>query len=344
MKQVCCEGLKVHDDKITKKQYETYLGDVICSSGSNRKNIEKRTNCGVGAVSQILSTLSQVSLGHFHYEIALIFRDSMLVSKLVFSSEVWYNVKNEQYSKLEEIDEMFMRKIFDLPKSAPQIGLYAECGKIPIRYIIKTRRLLFYWHILHLDNKELLFKIYLAQKFKPGKNDWIMSVYKDMEEIGLKMTEEDIMKISKEKFKDIVQSKVNICFRTYFLKKPGSKTANIKIQDIFKPSSYMFSRKLNVEEIQTLFKLRTRTIDVKNNQESSFKGDIWCRTCSLFPESQKHIFECYEIIKQLMYLTFSEVKYEMIFGRLEEQEKFAKIYKIMLSTRSDIIKTCISPS
>jgi hypothetical protein len=101
MKQVCCEGLKVHDDKITKKQYETYLGDVICSSGSNRKNIEKRTNCGVGAVSQILSTLSQVSLGHFHYEIALIFRDSMLVSKLVFSSEVWYNVKNEQYSKLE---------------------------------------------------------------------------------------------------------------------------------------------------------------------------------------------------------------------------------------------------
>ena len=68
--------------------------------------MEKRCNSGIGAVSQILSILNRVSLGHFYYEMALVFRDTMLVSKLVSSSEAWYNITDEQYSKLEEIDEL----------------------------------------------------------------------------------------------------------------------------------------------------------------------------------------------------------------------------------------------
>ena len=39
-----CEGLKVHEETMKKKSHETYLGEVICSSGSNDKNIEKRRN------------------------------------------------------------------------------------------------------------------------------------------------------------------------------------------------------------------------------------------------------------------------------------------------------------
>ena len=141
-------------------------------------------------MSEIVSTLSQVSLGHYHFEMALIFRDSSLISKLVYSSEVWYNITNNQYTKLEEIDEMFMRKIFN--------------GKLPIRYIIKTRSLLYYWHILHLEENELVYKFYLGQKFKPSKNDWILTVQKDMNEIGLLMTENEMKEMSQEKFRAIV--------------------------------------------------------------------------------------------------------------------------------------------
>ena len=74
--------------------WETYLGDVICVSGTNKKNIENRRNCAIGSVSQIVSMLEQISLGHYHFEIGLVMRDSMLVSKLVSSSEFWYNEKN----------------------------------------------------------------------------------------------------------------------------------------------------------------------------------------------------------------------------------------------------------
>ena len=46
-------------------------------------------------------------------------RDTILVSKLLFSSEVWYNLTEKQVSKLEKVDEMFLRNLFSLAKSAP---------------------------------------------------------------------------------------------------------------------------------------------------------------------------------------------------------------------------------
>ena len=115
----CCI-LKVHDSVMMKKDHETYLGDVISSNGKNDKNILNKTNQGVGSVSQIFSMLSQVSLGHFYFEIALIMRDSMLVSKLVSSSEVLYDVTKQEYKKLESVDEMFYRRLFNVQISTPK--------------------------------------------------------------------------------------------------------------------------------------------------------------------------------------------------------------------------------
>ena len=109
------------------------------------------------------------------------------------------------------------------------------------------------------------------------------------------------------------------------------------------PSSYLFSKLLNKTEIQTLFKLRTRTIDVKKNQESSYKNNMWCRACCLFTESQEHLLDCHEIRKRLSCIDLSEIRYPMIFGNLEEQEKFAKSYQLVLNAWEDI-KNISSPS
>ena len=79
-----------------------------CSSGKNDRNIAYRVNLGVGAISQIFSTLRQVSLGHYFYDMALVFRDATLISKLVSSSEVWYGVTKQEYKRLENIESDFL--------------------------------------------------------------------------------------------------------------------------------------------------------------------------------------------------------------------------------------------
>ena len=58
------------------------------------------------------------------------------VSKLVSSSEVWYDVTKQEYKKLESVDEMFYRRLFNVQISTPKESLYMETGKIPIKYII----------------------------------------------------------------------------------------------------------------------------------------------------------------------------------------------------------------
>ena len=76
--------------------------------------------------------------------------------------------------------------------------------------------MLFYWHILHLEENELLFRFLAAQKLRPSKNDWILEVNKNMDEIDLKMSEEEVKNMSKIKFKTLVQRKMNYSVKKDF--------------------------------------------------------------------------------------------------------------------------------
>ena len=200
---------------------------------------------------------------------------------------------------------------------------------------------MYYWQILHYDETELLYKFNLAQSLRPGKNDWVLQIAQDLSDIDLHMTEEDIKRTSKTKFKSIIQSKVNTCVKTYFQKIQAkqSKTSNLIITENMKPAKFLSSRNLNPSEIRTLFRLRSRTISVKDNQSSSYKGNMSCRTCFLSPETQEHVFLCSEIRKMLPDINYDEVKYQMIFGKLEDQEKFTKIYHLILEARTDMMSS-----
>ena len=203
-----CLTQKVHSADINEAEYETYLGDIVSSDGSNDRNIANRYNKGVGAISQMDTMLNRTSLGHFYFEIGLVMRDTMLVSKLVYNSEVWYNVSHDQLSKLEQIDEMWLRKLFSLAKSAPKEGLYMECGKMPIRFVVMMRRILYLWNILHRDEDELVNRFLSAQQIWTSKKDWIQQVKKNIKEINVDLTDNQIMAMSYEAFKKKSKSKL----------------------------------------------------------------------------------------------------------------------------------------
>ena len=335
-----CLEQKVHQDTINDKSYETYLGDIVCSSGSNDRNIENRYNQGIGSVGQIMTILNQVSLGHYYVEIGLAMRDTILISKLVFNSEVWYNVKDKQISKLEQIDQMFFRKLLNLPRSAPREGMYIECGKLPVRFILKTRRLMFFWHVLNKDKHEILYKFLSAQQLSSSRTDWIRQVRKDMSEIKLEISDVEIENMSKEMFKKIVKQKIENCAVKYLqeIKNSHSKTSQLQITK-FQSAEYLKSNQLNLEEVQTLYKLRNRVIDLKENFKSSYQKNMWCRTCFLFNESQSHLLQCPAIVKKLKNeIDFKSIQYSMLFSTIDDQVKIAKIYTVILKARLDLIE------
>ena len=59
----------------------------------------------------------------------------------------------------------------------------------------------------YVDENELLYKFFLAQNVKPSKNEWVLQIHKDSEEIDLRLSELDIKNMSKNKFKKIVLEK-----------------------------------------------------------------------------------------------------------------------------------------
>ena len=131
----------------------------------------------------------------------------------------------------------------------------------------------------------------------------------------MNLEDEEVRKLKISKFKEFLQNKVNSYAARYFadIQSRQTKSQHLEISPIFKPASYLSSQKLTISEIQTLFLLRCRSINVKGNQSSAHEGNMWCRACKLFPEHQQHILQCSEIRKKVNFLDVCKLRYEMIY-------------------------------
>ena len=331
-----CQSLKVHGKDMMETDTQTYLGDTISSTGSNSENIKQRCKIGHSAISQIKSLMRDMSMGKFAIQIGLILRDSIFVSKMLLNSEVWHCLTVNQIIELEKIDRILLRHILNAHSKTGIEWLYADTGKLNLRSLIQIRRMMYLWHVLSRDESELIRRVYDTQKVTNNTGDWYGMIAKDKQELGIHCLIQDV---SKEWFKNFVKEKVKINFLQHLenLKSKHSKSTNLKCDDL-KTAEYITSPRFSLIEKQLLFKLRSRTLDVKENFRNKDK-DPWCISCGLARETQSHLLECPEILKKLGYLADKNTKYEenFIYGSLEEQEIIINILKIRDELKTKII-------
>ena len=175
----------VGEHVMEESETEKYLGDFISNTGSNLKNIEARKAKGVGIINQLMTKLEGTVYGPYYFEVALILRRSHLISSILTNCEAWYGLSMADIAQLEQIDESFLRQVLEVGGSCPKEMLYLETGTTPIRYIVKFRRLIFLHYILNEKDDSLIHRCFDAQMRKPCKNDWILSVYEDLEELEI---------------------------------------------------------------------------------------------------------------------------------------------------------------
>ena len=75
------------------------------------QNVQARVNKGTGIVRNILTMLDGIPFGKYHFEARVILRNSLLVSNMLYNSEVWYNVTSSELELLETVDLMLLRGI-----------------------------------------------------------------------------------------------------------------------------------------------------------------------------------------------------------------------------------------
>ena len=106
--------------------------------------------------------------------------------------------------------------------------------------------------------------------------------------------------------------------------------------------TYLKDSNLSTEKKQLLFSLRTRMLDIKENFSFLYLDNECTLGCKEI-ESQEHLLNCQVIIENCFELSEDiDVEYEDIVGTIDRQIKFINLYKCVIDTRKELLKTFLN--
>ena len=273
------------DVQMDKSNEEKCLGDIITDDGLNKRNIDARKGKGFGIINQIKEILQEILFGPNYFEIANLLRHSLFLSSVLLNSEVWYGLSVTDIEQLEQVDQALLKTILEAPSSTPKVSLYLEMGCIPIRFIIKSRRIMFLHYILNQSENSLLFKFFNAQLENPVKGDWSEQVLLDISEIDLQLTMQEIKNLSKESFRAKVKKAIERAALIWLIEEKGKKSKVKSLNyDVLKMQNFLEGSELETAEKKFLFQMRSRMLNVKCNFKNNH-SDLSCPLCSLKEDS-----------------------------------------------------------
>jgi hypothetical protein len=217
---------------------------------------------------------------------------------------------------------------------------------VPVKYIIASRRIMYLHNILTREDGELVKRIYKAQKENTSKGDFFELVRKDLDMIGEVFDEEAIILKNKTTFKAHIKIKIN---EAAFQELKTIQSTHTKVKEIiyeqFKIQPYMKSNIFTNRMVEVLFSLQSSmTRNLKSNFSSIFKGNMRCRLNCEDQEAndcQSHLLDCQTILENLSpeeQIGASRLKYNDIFGTLEQQGKIVPVVSRMLEVRKELLE------
>ena len=123
----------------------------------------------------------------------------ILRGSILYACEMYYNLRENELRKIEQIEEGFLRKVLNTTKGCPTTQLYLELGQVPARFEIQKMRLLYLKYILNQDEDSLLQKFFLLQLEKRSKGDWAWTCIQDLKELNISESLDEIKQLTKNK-------------------------------------------------------------------------------------------------------------------------------------------------
>ena len=193
---------------ISETQEQKYLGFVLSSSGNNMVNITALRNKSIGIIRTIMNKLELLHLKQYYFECALILMNTILRGSILYASETYYNLTENQLRNIERIEEGYLRKVLKTSKGCPIVQLYLSMGQWPARFEIQKYRLLFLKTILEQEEDSMVSKFFKLQMEHPTKGDWVLRVMKGLSEIGFSESLEGLKTMSRFKFNKSIETKL----------------------------------------------------------------------------------------------------------------------------------------
>ena len=185
--------------------------------------------------------------------------------------------------------------------------------------------MMYHHNILIRDDDETVKKMYMKQKEIRTKGDWFELLKKDFEYIGVEMDEERIKNLTKQEYKQEINTKVkSAAFQELKNMQEKHKKLDQVVFSDFIIQPYLKSNLFSKDEIKLLYLLRSKCHSSKQNFRKLYKNDTRCTFQCPDVEDQTHVFtQCYPIISQTTEAN-KLLKYDDIFGDLLQQKNIIK--------------------
>lgn len=233
------------EHKLENVNEDKYLGYIISIDGKNTKDIAAKTAKAIGIKNQIKNILEDMCLGPYYFEVSLILRNSLFLNGILTNIEASYGLSESEIGQLEKSDESLLRTILECPTSVPREMLYLELGVTPVRFIISSRRLMFYHYVINQPSESLIRKFYQLQCEKSVKNDWCRTIQSDLQMLNISESESDIRQMTKYYFKKLINTSIRKEAFKYLesIKNSHSKVAHITVWSV--QNARLFSSQYN---------------------------------------------------------------------------------------------------
>ena len=216
-------------------------------------------------------------------EIGLELRQAMLLNGMLYNSEVWHSITENEIKMLEKVDEHLLRSLVKGHSKTPLEFLFLEAGATPLRFLISCRRILYLQNILKRPQHELIRRVYDAQKADTLPGDFYQLVQDDFALLGKQFSDQHIKQSSKESFKKEIKV---LTRKSAFQYLKSLQAGHSKVRDIvynkFETQTYMKSPLFMDEEVNLLHELRSRAVPVKCNLNSMYTNNLLCPLCEVF--------------------------------------------------------------
>ena len=331
-----CSDIKVHNNDMKTSVQEKYLGDVLSSEGSLDATINDRTSKAWSCVAEIRAIINEFPFGKRKTQVGLMLREAMFINGILYNSEAWHGVNKSHIDQLSKVDHQLLRSVLSAHSKIPTEFLYLETGVLPVKFVISSRRLNYLIEIHNREDHELIKRIYIKQRQDPVRGDWSELVDRDLE--SLELTEESLSTMDKISAKKEIKTKTKIAA---FKELKSMQATHEKVKDVmytqFESQEYLKSSIITNKEAELITALRSKTVrGIKSNYHTFYQEDLQCNLCKKTQDTQMHCMNCEVILSRIRDIK-SHIKYEHLFGNVNEQKEVAQLYIQLLAVREDLI-------
>ena len=189
----------------------------------------------------------------------------------------------------------------------------------------------------------MVIKVYEVQKRDPRPGDFTELIEEDKATLGLNMSDLEIERMNKLKFKEIVKAKTKEAAFKYLksIKEGHSKMDGIKCEK-FEKASYMNSPLFNADNVALLLALRTRTVRGIKNDFRGMYPDIKCPLLCGEDDTLQHLLQC-KVIKlhhTASDISYGDISYQDVFSsNIVKQKQVTELYQQLIEVRKNLMNS-----